>query len=249
MMELDQFIIRTQNRPLSNSSMTRIRVLAKELAEGAIEEVWGASIPTFRGGINDPAVLTYLTQRWGDSPPNLDLLIHNGYLLFDAKRQDSSQAMLHITKAAFDLLEEVEPSSIFISYRREDSSAFALLILSRLKAEGLDAFLDLAIQPGVNWRTHIQDEIVARDHLILLLGKQTLRSDIVLEEVDWALQSGSNIIPIWHNHYAYQPDEFHLPREIDDALRNTHTIRVLEESALGYNNAIIELLNRFGITP
>jgi hypothetical protein len=32
-------------------------------------------------------------------------------------------------------------------------------------------------------------------------------------------------------------------------LRTTHTIRVLEESALGYNNAIVELLNRFGVTP
>ena len=28
-----------------------------------------------------------------------------------------------------------------------------------------------------------------------------------------------------------------------------HTIRVLEESAVGYNNALVELLNRFGVTP
>lgn len=32
-------------------------------------------------------------------------------------------------------------------------------------------------------------------------------------------------------------------------LNTRHTIRVLEESALAYNNAIVELLNRFGITP
>ncbi len=37
--------------------------------------------------------------------------------------------------------------------------------------------------------------------------------------------------------------------EIDAALNNTHTIRVLEESASAYNTAIVELLNRFGITP
>jgi hypothetical protein len=89
---------------------------------------------------------------------------------------------------------------------------------------------------------------VTRDHLILLLGKQTLRSEVVLEEIEWALQSGTNILPVWHNHYAYRSDEFNLPEEIDAALQNTHTIRVIEESALGYNNAIIELLNRFGVT-
>jgi hypothetical protein len=176
-------------------------------------------------------------------------LIRNDYLLLDTSLQNSSQAVLYLTRAAFDLLEDVEPSSIFISYRREDSSAFALLVLARLKAAGLDAFLDLTIQPGANWRTHIQNEIVTRDHLILLLGKQTLRSEVVLEEIEWALQSGTNILPIWHNHYAYRSDEFNLPEEIDAALQNTHTIRVIEESTLGYNNAIIELLNRFGITP
>jgi hypothetical protein len=248
-MELEQFISQTLNRPLSNHPMTRIRTLAKELAEGAVEGVWGASILTFRGSFNDLAVQDYLKARWDENFPSLDLLIHNDYLQLDTNRQNSSQATLHITRAAFDLLGEVEPSSIFISYRREDSSAFALLVLARLKAAGLDAFLDLTIQPGVNWRTHIQDEVVARDHFILLIGKQTLKSDVVLEEVEWALQSGSNIMPIWHNHYAYRQDEFDLPYEIAATLENTHTIRVLEESALGYNNAIIELLNRFGITP
>jgi hypothetical protein len=36
---------------------------------------------------------------------------------------------------------------------------------------------------------------------------------------------------------------------VREALASRHTIRVLEESALAYNNAIIELLNRFGVTP
>jgi hypothetical protein len=247
--ELEQFIARVKSRPLSNNPMTRVRTLAKELAEGAVEGVWGLSISSFRGVVNEAPVLTYLDERWSDSAPNLGLLVSNGYLSLNTNPQNSSQATLNIGKSAFDLLEENEPSSIFISYRRDDSSAFALLVLARLKAEGLNAFLDLAIQPGANWRTHIQNEITSRDNLILLLGKQTLSSDVVREELVWAAQSGTNIIPIWHNRYVYRSGEFDLPTDIDLLLQNTHTIRVLEESALGYNNAITELLNRFGITP
>ena len=40
---------------------------------------------------------------------------------------------------------------------------------------------------------------------------------------------------------------------LDDKYKNvideTEAIRVKEESASGYNTAIVELLNRFGITP
>ncbi len=248
-MELDQFIARAMNRPLSNNPMARIRLLAKEFAEGAVEGVWGTSLSTFRGEFNEASVKRYLEERWNNDFPPPRLLVSNNLLEVSPDTAYSMSGALNITKAAFDLLEEVESSQIFISYRREDSSAFALLVLARLKAEGLDAFLDLAIQPGANWRTHIQEEITSRDHLILLLGKQTLSSEVVREELTWAVQSRSNIIPIWHNRYVYKSGEFDVSPEIDAILQNTHTIRVIEESALGYNNAIIELLNRFGITP
>lgn len=241
-MELQEFLTKVGGRPLPNNPMARIRTLAKELAEGAAEGVWGASFSIFRGAVNEEPVHRYLTERWHDDFPHLALLINNDYL-----KEGTNE--LYITKAAFSLLEDVEPATIFISYRREDSSAFALLVLARLKAAGLNAFLDLAIQPGKNWRNHIREEIKAREYLILLIGLNTLHSEVVREEVEWALESAATIIPIWHNRFAYKPGETDLPPEIDRVLKNTHTIRVLEESALAYNNAIIELLNRFGITP
>jgi len=241
-LELQDFLTKVNGRPLPNNPMARIRTLAKELAEGAAEGVWGASISTFRGSVNEAPVQRYLTERWHDDFPHLALLINNDYL-----KEGTNE--LYITKDAFSLLEDVEPASIFISYRREDSSALALLVLARLKAAGLNAFLDLAIQPGRNWRAHIREEIKAREYLILLVGQHTLTSEVVREEIDWALEASATIIPIWHNRFAYKPGEIDLPPEIDRVLKNTHTIRVLEESALAYNNAIIELLNRFGITP
>ena len=39
-----------------------------------------------------------------------------------------------------------------------------------------------------------------------------------------------------------------IPLEVDNALRNTHTIRVIEENPLTYDTALRELLNRFGIS-
>ena len=39
------------------------------------------------------------------------------------------------------------------------------------------------------------------------------------------------------------------PADVMDDDQQTNAIRVTDESASGYNTAIVELLNRFGITP
>jgi hypothetical protein len=242
--EFELFLEQVSSRPMPTNPMSRIETFAKELAEGASQGHWGVEISTFRGAISEGEenVVRYLQKRWELRFPHLGLLITNRFL-------EAGTNSIVITKPAFDLLNTVEPSTIFISYRRADSSAFALLVLARLKAAGLNAFLDLAIQPGDNWRTHLKSEIQNSGHFVALLGKGTLTSEVVHQEILWAIEGRVNIIPIWHNGFFYKSGEFNLPPQIDAALQNTHTIRVLEESALAYNNAIVELLNFFGITP
>jgi hypothetical protein len=249
MADIDVFIQRVSQRLLPNNPMSRVRVLAKELAEGAVEGLWGYGISTFRSEVNEPPVVRYLQARWGDQIPYWGLLIGSGYAqeTFDAFNKVNG---FRITEKAFDLIEEVEPADVFISYRRKDSSAFALLVLARLKAEGLNAFVDMTIQPGDNWQTHLKGQIQSRDFFVVLLGKESLSSDVLHQELLWAIESGAHIMPIWHNGFVYRPEEWtRLPPEVSRVLGTTHTIRVLEESALAYNNAIVELLNRFGITP
>lgn len=241
-MNVGDFVARLRETALPNNPMGRVRTLAKELAEGAVEGMWGADIRTFRGSITDENVQFYLGHRWDGQFPNLLLLVTNGYLQSDTNT-------IYLTKAAFDLLDEAEPSSIFISYRRSDSSAFALLVLARLKAAGLDAFLDLTLEPGEEWQKGLQNRIQSREYFVLLLGKETLISSVVRQEILWAIEAGTNIIPIWHSGFSYKTGAWDVPPEIDQVLTFTHTIRVLEESALAYNNAIVELLNRFGLTP
>jgi hypothetical protein len=269
------FIERVTGRPLPHNAMGRVRTLAKELAEGAAEGHWETPISHFRGMVNKRSTLVYLLARWSKryenapvdfvtlrervenddvtlmaqeifdtgNAPLLSLLINNSYMTAD-------QSGYHIQKAAFDLLEETEPANIFISYRRKDSSAFALLVLARLKAAGLEPFLDLALVPGEDWRAGLRERIQRYDYFIVLLGPETLTSSVVIEEIRWALEYKLTLIPIWHGGFnSESPLWASLPAELRDALQMRHTIRVLEENPLAYNNAIIELLNRFGVTP
>lgn len=240
---LTTFLEKVCARPRPDHPMARVRTLAKELAEGAVEGLWDVSIQAFRGGVTDENAVAYLLQRWDGSPPHLNLLISSEYAIWENNG-------LELKKAAFDLLDEAEPANIFISYRRKDSSAFALLVLARLKTAGLEPFVDLALVPGENWEDGLKQRIQKYDYFIALIGQETLRSAVVIQEMRWALEAGLIMIPIWHNGFVYQSKEWPgLEPEVDELLSKSHTIRVLEESALGYNNAIVELLNRFGITP
>jgi hypothetical protein len=206
--------------------------------------------------------IEYIKQRWGFvNSPNLNLLVVNGYL--SRRERQSPYAVikptsgnptytyivLELTKAAFELLNEVESSTVFISYKRSESSSFALLVNTRLKAEGLNSYLDMAIPKGDDWQKRIKDEIERHDYFVFLLGKQSLSSDVVRQELAWAIQFGKVIIPIWHNEYEYKSGEFPVLLEADEVLKKTNAIIVSGESALAYHNAIVELLNRFGITP
>lgn len=268
--KFDAFLQRMMTRPLPANPMARVRTLARELAEGVTEGLWEQSFMFLRHQKSDPEYLeyagertepetlllpespymrSYFKQRWNAPIEFLeyDLLEINGYIV--VKPFSGFEVQFDLTKAAFDLIEEVLPTTIFISYRRKDSSAFALLVLRALKEAGLSAFLDMTIKPGDDWHAYIRQQIEAHDFFILLLGKETLSSKVVREEITWALASGATILPVWHNGFVYRSSDWNLPPEIDHVLKTTHTIRVLEESALAYNNAIVELLNRFGITP
>ncbi|MBI1282092.1 MAG: TIR domain-containing protein [Anaerolineaceae bacterium] len=245
----EKFMERIQQRPLPQNPMTRIRILAKELAEGAAVGLWGISFRLFRGQLvtsdDQQDLIHYLSQRWNDAAPHFGLLLSNGYMRFDAGEND-----VYITKAAFDLIEESEPANIFISYKRSESAAFALLVLARMKAAGLEPFLDLALQPGDDWEKGLKERIEKYQYLVALLSHETLKSEVCIKEISWAIEAGLSIIPIWHNGFVYKSGAWDaLSVKVDAALSKTHTIRVIEESALGYNNALVELLNRFGVMP
>jgi hypothetical protein len=247
--QLQLFLDRVRVRPLPQNPLAKLRMLARELAEGALEGLWDTVVFRLFRDQKIPvseSITAYLEQRWGDKLPGVHLLFAYGYL----EQPTDTPNMGLLTKAAFDLVEEVERESIFISYRRKESSAFALLVLARLKMAGLNAFVDLALEAGEDWERGLKDRIQKYHMLIALLGPETLRSEVVRQEITWALEAKLAIIPVWHNGFIYRADDWpELTLKVHQALEKTHTIRVVEESALGYNNALVELLNRFGVTP
>lgn len=272
-MTLDEFLEKVCLRPLPTNPMTQVRILAKELAEGASLGVMGTSLLLYRDSIRDKIELhddslkQYMNARWstlstaegmqnGLSSKELmrlvSLLIAKGFLLEPAS---PTGLKYELHPSCFDLLDEAEISTVFISYKRDSSSAFALLVLRYLKQFGVEAFLDLAIEPGSDWHASLEDKIEYCEFMVLLLGKTTLSSENVCKEIMWALEKRKVIIPIRQPDFSFcnivWPENLSQETKgiISRKVNLTNAIRVQEESALEYHKAITELLNRFGITP
>jgi TIR domain len=190
-------------------------------------------------------LVRYAGHRFGFALPNvlprISVLMANGYI---------SQEKI-LLKPSFDLLRAPVLSNVFISYRRNVSSAFALLVSARLKAFGINGFLDMSILPGEDWIDDIQRRIRNCNAVILLLAPGTLESEHVHKEIEWSLEARSLIIPIYHAGLkSVSADSGNpLAPRIHEQLKNINGIHVLDESAASYNNAIVQLLNRFGVTP
>jgi len=147
------------------------------------------------------------------------------------------------------LLTQADFANVFISYKRSESSAFALLLRDRLKAAGLEPFVDMQLRPGSDWQQELKATVEKTDYFIVLIGKNTLDSQVTIQEIQWAIACNVTIIPIWHNGFHYVSEQYsHIPEQVDQVLAHTHTIRVIEENPLIYDTALRELLNRFGIS-
>lgn len=258
-MTLEEFCDKCKKRDIPAHPMARIKTFARELAEGAIYGLWNIHFNYYAVIADNPdmddtgrgenAIHTYTLARWGDTvnAPNIDLMMRLNYL--ESMGADGYSSSVTIAREAFDLLSDVDALTIFISYKRSESSAFALLLHDRLGVAGLNPFVDMQLKAGLNWQNQLRSHIKEADYFIALLGKETLHSSEIIKEVEWAIASDIPIIPIWHKGFSYRKSDwsFILPDSVDEAFKEVHTIRVIEENPLMYDMAIRELLNRFGI--
>lgn len=253
-MTIEEFIETCQKRPIPVSNLAQIQLLARELAEGASLGIWSVTIALWEGDFQNKGFglwisentrkFKYILERWDNDYPNLQLL-----LAFEYIKYDSYQQRHLLDKAAFELLSEAIYSSVFISYKRIESSAFALLINLTLKQHGIQPFVDMQLQVGDDWQLELEENIKSSDYFVILLSNKTLDSEVAIREIQWAIESNIKLIPIWHNGFAFEADDWlDLPVKVSQALSSTHTIRVLEENPLTYDTALRELLNRFGIS-
>jgi hypothetical protein len=183
---------------------------------------------------------------WMPFAPSLDLLEMFGYLILREGH------FYQLTPKAMALLERPAiPPSIFICYRREQSSAFAMLIEARLKSRGVQAFIDKEIRAGAQWEDLLKTTIQERaTQFICVIGQKTLESDYVRQEIHWAHEAGRYMIPIWHGGFT-RDDPLPEDEVVRSFVESRNAIKVGEESALNYDNAINQLLNEleFTVTP
>ncbi len=120
-----------------------------------------------------------------------------------------------------------------------------------MKEIGLAPFLDMQdLEPGEEWHARLQQEIAARDYCLALISCDTLKSEYVRREIQWALNAEKTLIPVWHGGMdgdVAQDMQVQYPELA--AFFAKQAIIVEPETPAGYESAIVQLLNRFGYTP
>ena len=256
MSDLDDFIKDLAER--QTDPVAETRQLARELALGVHKGFWSRRLSA-----SEFWLVEFLERRWGgrmESDQYIERLIGHGFVV----KSDTGVGLARfrattLTTEAFGLLAEAPPFNVFISYKRSESSAFALLVSHKLHERGLVPFVDMAIKVGEKWHGELHQRIKDCDYFIVLLGRNTLKSEMTIKEIKWAIQhkeqsenegDEKKIIPIWHRGFNVSHKKWACVDEaVKDEIKETNAIRVKDESASGYNTAIVELLNRFGITP
>ena len=254
MSDLDKFLEERRQIPIPDGDVLWVKLLAKELVLGVYRKLWTSTILTVQSNFVhgelipiDENIEEYLEKRWGDRHigHHLELLQGHGYIDYNGPGKGYT-----LIQAAFDLIDETESYNVFISYKRSESSALALLVNTKLKEHSLVPFVDMALEAGGNWHADLEERIKKCDYLIILLGEETLASTMTIKEIEWAIKYRKTIIPVWHSGFDLDSEQWNdIDSKVKDAIKQTNAIRVIEESASDYNRAIVELLNRFGITP
>ncbi len=84
---------------------------------------------------------------------------------------------------------------IFISYRRADK-AWAQLLYSQLKAEGVEAWYDALVGPGDDWRIATAKALQASRIFVLLFSSNAAKSTDIAKELAAAVHEKKSIIPV-----------------------------------------------------
>ena len=192
-----------------------------------------------------------LHEKWNGRVGAFQLMVTLGYLDEIRSGNKSQGAQYRLTQRAFDLLERPATTQrVFISYRRQTSSALALLVEARLKLADptLDVFIDKDIPVGKDWAQELRERVEASDYFVLLISAETLDSVYVRDEIAWAVSAGVRLISILHPavDLATLGADDPAVRAGVDQLDDLQLIRIDSASAAHLDAAIRLLLNTLG---
>jgi serine/threonine protein kinase len=102
----------------------------------------------------------------------------------------------------------ISPPSVFISYHRATSSAWALLLKREMERDhGFQVFVDAEQQDSTGqFPVKLQRRINQCDVFVCLLAESTLASDWVKREIEFASQIGKPMIPVFQESYRDPPN-------------------------------------------
>ncbi|WP_299522517.1 toll/interleukin-1 receptor domain-containing protein [uncultured Lutibacter sp.] len=86
-------------------------------------------------------------------------------------------------------------NTIFISYSRKDSD-FVTKFTKNLRDAGANLWLDKQIKPGGHWDASIESALETCQDVLLVLSKNSVNSNNVMDEVSYALEENKRVIPI-----------------------------------------------------
>jgi hypothetical protein len=147
-------------------------------------------------------------------------------------------------------------SRIFICYRRDDTATEAVLIRDRLTARlGPIVEMDLRIDPGVDWKTWIEDRLATCDVALVLIGQGwlTLRGadghplgdldDQLTHEISSALRRDDiTVIPVLVQK-ARMPAQAELP-DLLQPIHRQHAVEVSLQDLEGHPERLIAAVER-----
>ena len=99
-----------------------------------------------------------------------------------------------------------EKKKLFVSYSHADKS-ICKEITAALEAEGkLNIWFDESLVPGEEYRKKIASRIREADYVTVLLSGRSVKSEWVLDEVEYAKSCKKRIIPVWIEPLELPPD-------------------------------------------
>lgn len=85
----------------------------------------------------------------------------------------------------------------FFSYSRSDS-VFVIKLAKDLRDAGVTIWLDqLDIKAGSHWDSSIETALESAQNMIVVLSAESVKSNNVMDEVSFALESGKTVIPVF----------------------------------------------------
>lgn len=100
-------------------------------------------------------------------------------------------------------------TSVFISYRRSTSWAYARLVYEHLTRRGYDVFMDVESIDAGSWERVIFSQIAARAHFIPILTAGSVErcanaDDIMRREIERAIDLERNVVPLLFQGFSFE---------------------------------------------